>query len=196
MAAKSLCSVDGCDKPSLAKAYCERHYRRFKRHGDPEGGKAAHGELRRWIDDVALPYVGDDCLIWPFGRHKDGYAQGRYPGLTTGRAYRAICQLVHGAPPTPDYEAAHICGQGRAGCVAPGHLTWKTKRDNEADRAVHGTIMRGSSHSNSRLTESDVRVIRLLLDDGMTHGAIAERFGVARATISLISSGATWGWLE
>ena len=196
MAERAICSVEGCDKPHLARTYCNDHYRRFRRHGDPLGGGTGQGELRRWIDDVAMHHTGGECLIWPFGRHKDGYAQGRYPGLTTGRAYRAICELAHGAPPSPDHEAAHICGQGQAGCVAPNHLMWKTKRDNEADKVAHGTLMMGSAHVNSRLSESDVRVARMLVDAGMTHRAVAERFGVSRSTISLIVSGATWAWLD
>lgn len=195
MASRAICSVAGCDKPHLAQTYCERHYRRFKKHGDPEAGGTAQGELRRWIEAVALRYSGNDCLIWPFGRHKDGYAQGRYPGLTTGRAYRAICELAHGAPPTPDHEAAHICGQGRSGCVAPNHLCWKTKQENEADKSAHGTLLVGSAHANSRLTEDDVQAIRRLLGT-MTHQSIADRYGVERSTVSMISSGATWGWLK
>lgn len=195
MATRAICSVSGCDKTHLAHTYCERHYRRFKKHGDPEGGGTAQGELPRWIDAVALRHTGDDCLIWPFGRHKDGYAQGRYPGLTTGRAYRAICELAHGAPPTPEHEAAHTCGQGRAGCVAPGHLTWKTKQDNEADKAEHGTIMKGSGHTNAKLTEADVVVIRGLLGT-MAHKDIAARFNVSRPTVTMIATGATWAWLE
>lgn len=195
MATRAICSVTGCDKPSLAHTYCERHYRRFKKHGDPEGGGTAQGELRRWIDAVALRYTGDDCLIWPFGRHKDGYAQGRYPGLTTGRAYRAICELAHGAPPTPKHQAAHSCGKGRDGCVSPAHLLWKTHIENDADKSGHGTRVRGSEHSGAKLTEDDVIVIRGLFGT-MTHCSIAERYGVSRPTISLISSGATWGWLK
>lgn len=29
------CSIEGCNKPNLAQTYCDMHYRRFKRHGDP-----------------------------------------------------------------------------------------------------------------------------------------------------------------
>jgi hypothetical protein len=194
MATRAICSVEGCDKPHLARGFCNDHYRRFRRHGDPEGGGTAQGALRRWIDEVALHYTGDDCLIWPFGRDKDGYAQGRHPGLRTGRAYRAVCELAHGAPPTSGHEAAHSCGRGHEGCVAPAHLSWKTHAENEADKKAHGTLIVGSDHANSRLTEDDVREVRRLFGT-MTHEAIAERFGVARATISLISSGATWAWL-
>jgi hypothetical protein len=30
-----ICSVDGCDKPVLAREWCSTHYQRWKRHGDP-----------------------------------------------------------------------------------------------------------------------------------------------------------------
>lgn len=195
MASRAICSVDGCDKPHCARTFCNDHYRRFRRHGSPTGGGTAQGALRRWIDDVALKHTGDGCLDWPFGLHKDGYAQGRYPGLTTGRAYRAICELVHGPAPTPEHDAAHTCGRGTSGCVAPGHLAWKTKAENEADKIDHGTLMLGSDHPNARLTETEVIEIRSLFGT-MTHDAIAARYGVSRATVSLIRSGATWSWLK
>lgn len=31
----SNCSVDGCDKKSAKRAMCDKHYRRFMKHGDP-----------------------------------------------------------------------------------------------------------------------------------------------------------------
>lgn len=195
MGIRPLCSLEGCDKPHLALGYCEPHYRRFKKHGDPLLGGAANGDLAKWIDEVALPFNEDGCLIWPFGRHKDGYAQGSYPGIATKHACRAVCELSHGEPPTPEHEAAHSCGNGTGGCINPRHLSWKTHVENEADKVEHGTLLRGSRHTNARLTESDVREVRSLFGS-MTHEKIAERFGVSRATISLIASGATWGWLE
>lgn len=29
------CSIDGCSEPNFSLTYCDKHYRRFKRHGDP-----------------------------------------------------------------------------------------------------------------------------------------------------------------
>jgi hypothetical protein len=30
------CSIKGCNEPNFCLTYCDKHYRRFKRHGDPE----------------------------------------------------------------------------------------------------------------------------------------------------------------
>jgi hypothetical protein len=32
------CAIEGCDRPAYARGWCERHYSRFKNHGDPLGG--------------------------------------------------------------------------------------------------------------------------------------------------------------
>lgn len=32
--AKSICSVDGCDKPVQGRGWCHTHYERWRRHGD------------------------------------------------------------------------------------------------------------------------------------------------------------------
>lgn len=31
----TLCSIAGCDKPSYCKTWCQMHYSRYKRNGDP-----------------------------------------------------------------------------------------------------------------------------------------------------------------
>lgn len=50
-----------------------------------------------------------------------------------------MCQKAHGDPPSPKHDAAHSCGRGHEGCVNPNHLSWKTKKQNQADRITHGT---------------------------------------------------------
>lgn len=32
---QSTCSVDDCDKPTCARTYCQKHYRRWRLYGDP-----------------------------------------------------------------------------------------------------------------------------------------------------------------
>ena len=35
------CSIEGCEKPSRARGWCDMHYRRWKTHGDPNIVKLA-----------------------------------------------------------------------------------------------------------------------------------------------------------
>lgn len=34
-----LCTIHNCTNPQLARAWCDAHYRRWRRHGHPLGGK-------------------------------------------------------------------------------------------------------------------------------------------------------------
>jgi hypothetical protein len=42
------CSIDGCDGPARKRGWCEKHYSRFKAHGDPL--KGARSVLPDWCD--------------------------------------------------------------------------------------------------------------------------------------------------
>lgn len=194
MAVKKLCKVDGCENPSRRRGWCNAHYHRWKAHGDPLGGGTPHGALLRWIVETALPYNGDDCLIWPFGRDSRGYGFITVDGKHQ-YASRYVCEQTYGQPPTDDHEAAHSCGKGHEGCVNPNHLSWKTRNGNHADKLTHGTHNRGERHNLAKLTEADVRRIRKL-SKSITGLALADMYGVSPTTIYDIINGYTWGWLD
>lgn len=65
----ALCSIDDCQRVVLAKSFCQMHYARFKRTGDPnkrrcrangEGGIGSNGYFLRTIDGKAR---GEHVLI-------------------------------------------------------------------------------------------------------------------------------------
>jgi hypothetical protein len=33
-----LCTIDDCERPAVARGWCTRHYERWRRTGEPEGG--------------------------------------------------------------------------------------------------------------------------------------------------------------
>lgn len=192
---KPICSVSNCDKRVLARGWCAAHYERWRRHDDPLGGGAGHGEPKQFYSGVVLPYQQDECLLWPYSKNNAGYGVLRLGGRVQVVS-RCVCEKVNGAPPSPQHEAAHSCGNGNLGCVTPRHLRWDTHAGNQSDMAVHGTSTRGERQWMAKLTEADVREIRKLSESGVCPKEIAAKFNVARRTIVHILAGTSWGWLE
>ena len=56
---------------------------------------------------------------------------------------------------------------------------------------------KGTQNGKSKLTEEQVRDIRILIADGvLRQWQIAERYGVDQTVIAKIKAGKLWGWLE
>ena len=189
-----LCSIENCGKPVRARGWCNAHWCRWRRHGDPCGGGTFIGEPERFLREVVLTYDGTDCLIWPYSKHGAGYAQIRDKEGKNRPVARLVCEERHGPPPTPDHEAAHSCGNGHEACVTKRHLDWKTHAGNMADTLLHGTHNRGERNGVSRLTEPEARAI-LALKGQMAPRAIADRFDVSQATVWAIHRRDRWAWI-
>jgi hypothetical protein len=189
-----VCSVIECQSPSYRRGFCKKHYARYYRHGDPLGGSTGAGEVERFIQDVVLPYEGDDCLTWPFARGGKGYAYMRKTAKSMQPASIPICETVHGPAPSPEHEAAHSCGNGHLACVNPRHLSWKTPVENNADKYIHDTHNRGERNGSAKITEDDALVI-YSLKGAASQAEIAARFGVSRSMVGLIHTAKKWAWL-
>lgn len=188
-----LCSIEGCAKPTVGQGLCNAHYKRFRRHGSPLGGRTPVGDPDRFIREIALRYEGDDCLAWPFNRGGGGYALAWHDGTTTG-AYRLVCEAHHGPAPSALHEAAHTCGKGHEGCVNPHHLEWKTRSENHADKVLHGTHNCGERNPFAKVTTADAAHIRAMR--GKVSGRqLARQFGISPATVCNIQKGDTWAWM-
>jgi hypothetical protein len=193
MANSPICSIENCGKPALARGWCSAHYTRWQRHGDPLVRVKRRGEAIAFYQNIVLSYEGDECLIWPFTKSRQGYGWVFINGR--GReVHRAACEEIHGPPPTPLHEAAHSCGNGHLACCALKHLRWATQIENQRDKFLHGTVARGEKQGSSKLTESDVRKIRQLR--GLSRAKIAELFGVHPVTIIRIQNRTRWSWLD
>lgn len=185
----AICAIEGCEGRSHRRGWCVAHYRRWQRHGDPNAlvrGRAKNGEPARWLVEVALKYVGRDCLIWPFARNDAGYGNISINGKNF-IVSRLVCESVHGPAPTPDHQAAHSCAHGHFGCVTRSHLSWKLPVGNAADRTGHG-------NSAKRLTEHQASEI-LKLKGRLSEREIASRYSVSRQAVNGIHSGKLWSHL-
>ena len=190
------CTVGGCDRPMTTRGMCNSHAARATRHGDPLAGRTTtKGDGARWIAEH-MGHGGDECLVWPYGKTGSGYGASWKDGKVV-LAHRMMCEAVHGAPPTPDHQAAHSCGKGHEGCVNPRHLRWATRRENHADALLHGThsglSYKGDTHHMAKLRSDDVRSIRRRLSRGETASALAREHCVSPSTITAVKLGKNWG---
>jgi hypothetical protein len=191
-AEKRKCAVNGCRVKHYAKGFCEKHYGAFKRHGDPLIGRTPPAETRAWIDAHA-GYKASECLIWPFARNLNGYAQSTVDGKKMYVHRRMLAMICE--PPSPKHEAAHSCGNGKIGCANPRHLSWKTRTENEAGKLIHGTRQFGEATKVAKLTAEKVIEIRDRVSNGEKHSIVAKDYGIAKNTVSRIAARTSWTWL-
>lgn len=156
--------------------------------------KRANGVALAWLEQVAVPFAGDNCLPWPFQRNHLGRPVFKMDYHTV-YASRVVCEKVNGPPPTAAHVAAHSCGQGHDGCVNPRHLWWATRKENSDEMVDHGTRQRGETHPNSKLQEAEAREIKQLVRAGASRRTLAARFGVSKAAVDRIAQGRNWAWL-
>lgn len=187
------CSVDGCLSPQYAKSLCNKHWQRWKDHGDPVGGRTPNGKHKEFLENAVLAYSGDECLIWPYFRNHHGYGKIHINGRNA-YVHRVVCERIHGPAPTPKHQAAHSCGNGHLGCCNSKHLRWATVSENQSDRVLHGTSVRGEMQWNAKLSEDDVRSIRKLAKTH-TQTSIARMFDIDGSHVCDIVHRKRWAWL-
>jgi hypothetical protein len=189
------CLVEGCQDSSHhtakgAKGYCSNHYYRFKKHGNPTQGKTPHGTPKRFLEILVMSSETEECIPWPFSKNNKGYGKL----LVDGRlevASRYLCTLVQGVPDDKRLLALHSCGNGHLACVNPKHVYWGNGSQNTKDAIAHGTFKWGEQSGSSKLSERNVKEIRMLKGI-MPQWQIGERFGVTQSNVSAIHRGKSW----
>jgi hypothetical protein len=147
----------------------------------------------RFWSHVAIG-ASDECWEWQASRSCYGYGQfeindHNYP------ASRVAWILTNG--PVPDgLDILHSCNNPP--CCNPAHLRPGTVSDNMQDSIRAGThyrftYKRGSEHHNAKLTENDVRQIRILFAKGnVTKVQLGRDFGVTPENIAFIVNRKHW----
>lgn len=133
-----------------------------------------------------VAYDGDGCLIWPFSRTWNGYAQVGLDGIIK-KAHREMCRLAHGEPPTPKHVAAHSCHNGKGGCVHPGHLSWETPSENTRQRREAGTLTKKKWSRHGSMTPEQLAQI-IALKGKKNQREIGAMFGISYQHVSVIQN--------
>ena len=69
------------------------------------------------------------------------------------------------------------------------NLRWGTPEENDQDKLLHGRLLRGDRHPNTKISDREVDVIRFLADEGVPRILLAAALGVSRARIGDLASG-------
>jgi hypothetical protein len=113
------------------------------------------------------------CWPWVGARDRQGYGRlstGGKDGKTV-RAHRLAFELHHGRP--PGAYLIHRCGN--YWCVRPGHLVTRSRRRTGQKK--------GDAHPLRKLTDAQVREMRLLAVLGADQGKLATRYEVSEFTV-------------
>lgn len=125
---KSTCSIPSCELPIKSKGYCNAHYLRWYRSGDPLAGRYPVGADHRERIRAATEVADNGCWEWRFGRDKDGYGKLKLDRRDV-RAHRYAYEVFRG--PIPDgLVLDHLCRNPP--CVNPDHLEVVTAVENSA----------------------------------------------------------------
>lgn len=184
-----LCSVEGCSKPTWRRDFCNPHYLRWRRHGNPLGGRRnarpvgmTEAEAFAWFmpgDPPIAPSPTEGCWDWPAATDKYGYGMFRLNGKGVS-AHQASYRIHHGPIPS-GLCVLHSCD--RPICVQPAHLHVDTHAANTREMLERGR------HTQTRLTEAEVSWVR---QSPLGNTRIAQMLGVHRTTIYDIRHGRSW----
>ena len=157
-----------------------------------------------------LSYVDrtGECWLWQGGLHNPrGYGQFHI-GYRSILAHRASYELFCGPIP-PGLWVLHNCDNSL--CVNPDHLYLGTTVENVRDQKErkrwayglkNGVHTHPEGHAcgervkGAKLTAKQVIEMRKLRAEGWLHRQLAEKFGVARQTVTGVVSGKEWAHIQ
>lgn len=103
-----------------------------------------------------------------------------------------MCEAFHGPKPE-GHEVRHLNGNPSDNTLS--NLKWGTKKENMADKNLHGTHNKGERSATAKLTESIVREIREKLSEKTYRGQLADlgrEYGISWRTIWDIREQRSW----
>lgn len=141
----------------------------------------AHGK-RQTTRSRLLTQHSNGKGYWSVRLWKNGNQSIRY-------VYRLVLEAFVGNCPNGQ-ECCH--GERGSAFNYLSNLRWDTKKNNHADKFLHGTIGNGEKARSAKLTAHQVIAIRMRLARGEEQSVMASTFYVSQPTISDIANRRTW----
>jgi hypothetical protein len=188
-----ICSVDGCDERHEARGLCRVHYAKMifmESKIKPIDWVSTKDRFEKFADIKETT----KCIEWTGYYGTTGYGVlmvNRMPKKT----HRLSYQIYNGKIPEGMW-VLHKCDNSR--CVNPKHLYI-----GDSKRNVHDMLERnrhvsplGEKNGKSKLTNDQVREIKIILKKSNKIRETARKFNVSRYAIQDIKSGKTWSHIK
>lgn len=142
------CDVKECDKPYHGRGYCNLHYKRWCRWGDPLIVKQVqYTDPDESFEARTMPVTETGCLLWTGAAFEFGHGLITVGGRSIG-AHRYAWEREYGPIPEGLY-VEHLCYT--PACCSVGHLRLATRvestRNQSGLRADNTSGYRGVSWS-------------------------------------------------
>lgn len=125
-----ICTISDCGRPHYGHGWCNTHYMRWRRNGDPNIARA-----RAWDPEasfLAHTQRRGDCLIWTGYKSSGGYGRLSMGKKKVVQAHRYAWERTHG--PIPEGVVIdHLCHTPL--CVEVSHLRTATPAENGQHRS-------------------------------------------------------------
>lgn len=146
------------------------------------------------VDITANP---DECWEWLLNRDRKGYGRLCFPlhKWITQRAHRIAYFLAH--TEMPQLHVLHSCDNPP--CCNPKHLREGTQAENIKEASMKGRMTRPDRTPPipiRKLSDSQVRIIKIRLQDGERRPVLAREFNVTTSSIRQIDIGHTWRHIQ
>ena len=191
----NICAVDGCHSAARGRGWCGRHYYRFRRYNDPNGGGIErHNDWpfdKLFWSRVDKSGGASACWEWMAARHYKGYGETTVGVRKKDKAHRVSWTLERG--PIPDgMHVLHRCDNPP--CVNPEHLFLGTNADNINDAIAKGRRAVRERHPRTKITQAQADEIRRRYDPGakMFTTTLAREYGLSSRQVSGIIRFESW----
>lgn len=129
----------------------------------------------------------DTCWLWTGGCNR-GY--GRFKINYKLVFVHRYSYILHKGEIAEGLVVRHTCDVSN--CVNPDHLLVGTHQDNMNDKMERNRQAKGEICGSSKLTEDDVREIRIFRVFGFTYYELGNMYNVHYSTIAKIITGINW----
>lgn len=169
---KPSCAADSCDDAARALGFCDKHYRRLKKYGDPTTVKVEQHGCRKTAEYGIWSHIIGRCLNPGDASYKHYGARG----IEVCNRWKSFGSFLEdmGKRPTPKHQIDRIDNDGP---YAPYNCHW---------------VLSAENNQNRRSTKLNPRLVAEIRGSTETGAVLAERYGISISQALRVRSGKRW----